>query len=440
MNKSIIILLILLIIGACLLGGLFTKISSNSSVNITCTVGEEPTEDKRLTMPDILNPDKAFDGSQEDYGIDRSKTAEYKLIRLNVPMLNERIREEGIFIDPIFDRRDHTEKYDESTIPGFVVYYPGKFGEVTLEKPFVSKYEGLTTEFRFRQEGIIFLVHTDSSGKPVVLPAKDRKGTERQFWVVDLYQQVAKAEDTTRGYILSQIFACSDTSTVGQKIISPTMRTGDKGQLQIGTFKITSDSKGFDAHCKPAIYLYPKKAMSVSVKVHTKGELIYTDPIYPAGGWKVFAYPDGRVLSFGKTYPYLYYESRVPDTLVQKPNEGYVIAYNQLSEKFSSLLPQLGLSEKQTSDFSAYWMKVLPKAPYYFVGIFSQANLDTFEPLEITPKEDTLIRVRLYFQALTEKTSVPEPTILTPRWNGFTVVEWGGMIKLKSGEAFTCLQ
>jgi hypothetical protein len=311
---------------------------------------------------------------------------------------------------------------------------------VTLEKPFTSKYEGITNEWRFRQEGIIFLVHADSSGKPIIKPAKDRKGVERQFWIVDLYQEVSKASATDRGYSLTDIFACSDTSTEAQQIITPTPNSGDTRELQIGTFKITSTSKGFDAHCKPAIYLYPEKPMNILVKVNTLGMLTYTDPEYPQNGWNVFAYPNGKIETNGKSYEYLYYESRVPDALISQPKDGYVYSYSEMQQKLRPLLIKLGLSDTQTTDFIQYWLKVLPHSPYYFVGIFSQQNLNAFEPLEITPKEDTMIRVRLYFKQLESPLQMPAPHITTPQKHGFTVVEWGGMIKLKSGEAFTCLQ
>ena len=68
------------------------------------------------------------------------------------------------------------------------------------------------------------------------------------------------------------------------------------------------------------------------------------------------------------------------------------------------------------------------------------AEVNNLEPLEISPKPDTLVRVRLYFQPLKERIEVAEPALGAPERNGFVVSEWGGMIKLHEGSNFTCVQ
>lgn len=207
--------------------------------------------------------------------------------------------------------------------------------------------------------------------------------------------------------------------------------------------------------CKPAVYLYPPEQMAVNVKVTiNNGLLTYTDPLYPKEGWTVLAKPNGdlRYLSTNLSdskglvnyptgiFPYLYYEGKVRDSAVQKPEKGFVVAYEHLASFYDELLPQLGLNAKETTEFKNYWLKALPKAPYYFIGLVPQEQLNALEPLTITPKEQTLIRVRLYFEALDQFTSVEEPIIETPLRNGFTVVDWGGMVKRDKDHPFTCVQ
>lgn len=207
--------------------------------------------------------------------------------------------------------------------------------------------------------------------------------------------------------------------------------------------------------CKPAVYLYPKEAMAVNVKVTIKnGFLTYTDPVYPKQGWNVLAKPDGELTYLGENkadskgkvnydtgiFPYLYYEGKIKDTSFDKPEEGYVVAYDDLASLYNELLPKLGLNQNESGEFKAYWLKALPYSPYYFIGIIPQEDLNKIEPLDITPQEDTMIRVRLYFEALDETKTVVEPFISTPIRNGFTVVDWGGMVKRDKDHPFTCLQ
>lgn len=194
--------------------------------------------------------------------------------------------------------------------------------------------------------------------------------------------------------------------------------------------------------CKPAIYLYPQQITNINVKVFPKGFLTFTDPLYPQDtGWNITAHPNGDIYSNNQIYPYLYYESKIKDSEFTKPTQGYVIPYSQLSNKFYQLLPQLGLNQKETQNFADYWLKTLPQANYYFIGIMDQPSINHIEPLEITPQPETNIRVRLYFEALDTPKQVTPPTISRNIQRlGFSMVEWGGMVKVDKDHPFTCSQ
>lgn len=196
----------------------------------------------------------------------------------------------------------------------------------------------------------------------------------------------------------------------------------------------------WNPECKPAIYLYPERKTDVHVKVSPAGFLTYTDPQYPINGWQVTAFPDGKIISANKTYPYLYYEAKINDNAVEKPETGYVVPYADLPNLFSTILPKLGLLEHETKDFKDYWEKILPNSPYYFIGLMKNEAIEKIEPLTIYPKEDTIIRVRLYFEALSESKKVKEPIFIKPERKGFTVVEWGGLVKNDPNHPFTCSQ
>lgn len=193
--------------------------------------------------------------------------------------------------------------------------------------------------------------------------------------------------------------------------------------------------------CKPAIYLYPDLPMSVRVQVKPDGFLTYTDPVYPRDGWLVDAFPTGQLLSNGKTYNYLYYESKINDASIEKPTQGYVVKKADLEKLYDQILPQLGLNQREIQDYKDYWRDIMPQANYFFVGIMSESAIEKIEPLTIMPKPDSTIRVRLYYQALDNPIEVSQPIITQPtERNGFTVVEWGGLVKNDKNHPFTCSQ
>lgn len=211
-------------------------------------------------------------------------------------------------------------------------------------------------------------------------------------------------------------------------------------QLKPVTFVNTASYSWWTPSCKPAIYLYPKNSENVNVKVNTTGYFTLTIPNYSPNGWSVLANPNGEIQIENATYPYLYYESQVPDSKVQVPDKGYVVTKEELPGLFDLLFPKLGLLPNEVNEFKDYWTKALPGSPYYFIGIMDEAAINSLESLDISPKPDTIIRVRLYFKLLDKPMNVVAPDISTPKRNGFTVVEWGGMVKTDKNNPFTCSQ
>ncbi|HZJ18461.1 MAG TPA: hypothetical protein VFD45_02480 [Patescibacteria group bacterium] len=222
--------------------------------------------------------------------------------------------------------------------------------------------------------------------------------------------------------------------------IPPSAKEENSLQLKKVTFVTTRSYSWWTPACKPAIYLYPQKTEEVNVKINTKGVLTLTIPSYPKNGWTVIADKEGLITLGENTYPYLYYESKIPDSLVKKPQKGYVVEENELGALFNDILPRLGLNEKESKEFKEYWERVLPNSPYYFVGIMTKNELDQIEPISFAPSPDVFIRVRLYFEALAKKVNIEEPVIIIPQRKGFTAVEWGGMVKTDKENPFTCSQ
>lgn len=224
---------------------------------------------------------------------------------------------------------------------------------------------------------------------------------------------------------------------------TPTLPPASRNTLQMGTLdsSIVYPWGWWSPECKPAIYLYPKEKTNVNVKIEPKGYLTYTDPLYPVNtGWQVIAYPDGKILVNQKDYTYLYYESAIRDSEINVPQKGFVVEYEKLSNFYKDILPRLGFLDTESKDFINYWQNILPKFPYYFVGLLEDQDIEKIEPLTISPKPTTIIRVRFYFKGLDKKIEVEEPVVKTFKRTGFTVVEWGGLVKTDKNHPFTCSQ
>ena len=213
---------------------------------------------------------------------------------------------------------------------------------------------------------------------------------------------------------------------------------GDTGKqsLQLQTFRILEppDNPWWNIYLpesKPVVYLYPESSAKISVKVKpTQGKITISDPLYPEGGWNVVADPASNIAYKNATYPYLYYETEVAGYKI--PEEGFVFDKKNIAKELRSLVEKLGLRGVETNDFVSYWVGRFDrdiKTDHIFVGVITEEEMDRVVPLEITPKPATVIRVRLYFEEA-DKNLIPSAPSLpsTKSRQGFTVVEWGGIL------------
>jgi len=173
---------------------------------------------------------------------------------------------------------------------------------------------------------------------------------------------------------------------------------------------------------KPAVYLYPTKTSEIEVKIDVNGFITKAEPNYLTG-WKVTAGPNGLIDS---KFDYLFYETQL--NKLELPKEGWIVKYSNLENWFDQNLPKVGLNKKESIQFKEYWLKELEESNYYEIKILEKSFLDENMNLIITPEPDTLIRLNFYFKPHSEKIELNEPTIETPKRNGFTVVEWGGIL------------
>lgn len=178
---------------------------------------------------------------------------------------------------------------------------------------------------------------------------------------------------------------------------------------------------------KPAIYLYSPAEMEVTVRAKPAGLITSSDPPHGRDGWRATIGPGGIR---SPDVPYLFYEAQLR-LLPPSSGKGWVVSEDALTSWFREWLPRLGLSEKEARDFEVYWSRELPRAPFYLVELVEESFLDENLSLDVDPRPDSLVRVFLSFKPLRERPreapEAPRPGVF--KRIGFTLVEWGGLVK-----------
>lgn len=180
--------------------------------------------------------------------------------------------------------------------------------------------------------------------------------------------------------------------------------------------------------CEPIIYLYPSTIQKVSVLIQPRGRITDSTPNYNSG-WEVIAEPSGKIrdISSQKVYSYLFWEGW--SWIFPMRDKGFVVSQSDIHKFFSQILPKLGLKDNEANDFMLAWEPSFVDAPYYFITFYDKDFIDYFAPLIILPKPDVVIRVLMDYKPLDKPISVKPINIHTPERRGFTVVEWGGLVR-----------
>lgn len=182
------------------------------------------------------------------------------------------------------------------------------------------------------------------------------------------------------------------------------------------------------AECgKPVIYLYPEK--TTEVKVLVGADIRVSEPTYN-GGWKVLADPSGKLATSNRIYDYLYWEGtgwgKYPAI-----TSGTVVEKSGVAETITAQMKSMGLNDKEIADFNEFWLPKMPAMPFVRLTWLTTEQMNTLAPLAVSPKPDTSIRVFLDFEGLSSKASITPQVLPKYERKGFTLVEWGGLLKGK---------
>ena len=176
---------------------------------------------------------------------------------------------------------------------------------------------------------------------------------------------------------------------------------------------------------KPVIYIYPTENIDVSVILSNPKDLTTTYPKYN-DEWRVKALTDGTLIdNNNKKYYALYWESESNKKNGIK-EEGFVVKGEDTASFLEEKLEILGLNYKEANEFIMYWLPKLENNKYNYIRFQTMDEINNNMGLDINPKPDTLIRVRMEYKSLDKKIKVKEQKLTRINRQGYTVVEWGG--------------
>lgn len=179
---------------------------------------------------------------------------------------------------------------------------------------------------------------------------------------------------------------------------------------------------------KPIIYLYPERSQKITVALDYAGELTHAYPAYPRDGWVVTAGPDGVLHDEkGQEYYALFWEGVPQHPIV--PRDGFIVPGRQTAAFLEDKLAYLGLNRREANEFILYWLPRMENNPFNLIH-FSGKEYDEMARLNVTPKPETVIRVMMLTQPLSQRIDFPlqDLSAMQKKRNGFTLVEWGGSV------------
>jgi len=179
---------------------------------------------------------------------------------------------------------------------------------------------------------------------------------------------------------------------------------------------------------KPNIYLYSDKDMTVDVKLYPSEWITCSEPLYDeVNGWQA-SIADGSLNGSGD---YLFYEALVPEESFQK-EQGWVIQAGSHDEELEAILEEYAFNEKEKKDFLEFWSgnDMLDSEKCYAVYPQDNSIVDGSMPLVVNPVPEHVYRVWFYFVPVEKEFTDMDPAKVEKiERDGFTAVEWGGMIK-----------
>ena len=206
---------------------------------------------------------------------------------------------------------------------------------------------------------------------------------------------------------------------------------------------------------KPAIYLYPDKEQKVEIKLAKSIKYLNTIPNYHKG-WVVMAKPTGILydlqpqytdcekLPFDKfgfeyskkacennTYPYIFWDGvQITKPLPQK-DVGFIVKKEEIEDFLNDSADALKMNKDEKAEFMSYWTNMMREKGYenFRVYFFQNEEVDDYLPIKVSPKPKSSNRVQIVINQAQEDEQIEPQELIPFIREGFTLVEWGGVIK-----------
>jgi len=163
------------------------------------------------------------------------------------------------------------------------------------------------------------------------------------------------------------------------------------------------------------------------VKFKMPEKLTVSIPSYSSSsGWTMFVEPGGK-LEGGK-YGYLFYEADVEEIYFQK-SAAWKLPVEGRIQAFEAILDAYGFNSVEKHDFIEFWNAKIDAGKQYLVYPQETALVERAMPLVVTPEPDRIYRIWFYFVASGDEPACLPAAVERIGRSGFTVVEWGGMVK-----------
>lgn len=177
---------------------------------------------------------------------------------------------------------------------------------------------------------------------------------------------------------------------------------------------------------KPVLYLYPKRDMDVSISFSREDFLTTTYPKY-RGGWKVHVTKDGDIVDDdGKWYYALYWEESNYKRVLF--DEGFYVRGDEAISFLEEKLSMIGFNNRERNEFIMYWLPIMEENGDNLVYFEMTDSKEEHNRLIINPKPDSLLRVTMHVKKVEGYTKIKEQKLECFSREGFSVVEWGGVL------------
>lgn len=220
---------------------------------------------------------------------------------------------------------------------------------------------------------------------------------------------------------------CGVCAPLKEVYIIPITKEKDINEINVeyNTIK-TSECDQANKAYKPILYLYPEKETKVTVELEHPENLLTTYPKYQ-DGWKVIVKENGDMYDINNKYYYaLYWDEQITNKIDFK--EGFYVEKGNAITFLEEKLNIIGLSPKERNEFIMYWLPIIETNNKSIIYFEQTEELENNNKLIITPKPDTLLRVRIHIKKVNKKINIKEQKLVSHKRIGFTAVEWGGVI------------